>query len=69
MKTKKIVADSMPLALKMVRQQLGENAIIVNTRTIQKGGVFGLFSKQKYEVTAMPWKRKALVQSRNSLWN
>jgi flagellar biosynthesis protein FlhF len=52
MKTKKIVADSMPLALKMVRQQLGENAIIVNTRTIKKGGVFGLFSKQKYEVTA-----------------
>jgi len=52
MKTKKIVADSMPLALKMVRQQLGENAIIVNTRTINKGGVFGFFSKQKFEVTA-----------------
>ncbi|MEH7076589.1 flagellar biosynthesis protein FlhF [Neobacillus drentensis] len=52
MKTKKIVADSMPLALKMVRQQLGENAIIVNTRTINKGGIFGLFSKQKFEVTA-----------------
>ncbi|WP_413300330.1 flagellar biosynthesis protein FlhF [Bacillus sp. 1P10SD] len=52
MKTKKIVADSMPLALKMVRQQLGENAIIVNTRTVKKGGVFGLFAKQKFEVTA-----------------
>ncbi|MEH7307810.1 flagellar biosynthesis protein FlhF [Neobacillus drentensis] len=52
MKTKKIVADSMPLALKMVRQQLGENAIIVNTRTINKGGILGFFSKQKFEVTA-----------------
>ena len=52
MKTKKIVADSMPLALKMVRQQLGENAIIVNTKTIKKGGVLGLFAKQKFEVTA-----------------
>lgn len=52
MKTKKIIADSMPLALKMVRQQLGDNAIIVNTRTIKTGGVFGLFAKQKYEVTA-----------------
>jgi flagellar biosynthesis protein FlhF len=52
MKTKKVVADSMPLALKMVRQQLGEDAIIVNTRSIKTGGVFGFFSKQKFEVTA-----------------
>jgi flagellar biosynthesis protein FlhF len=52
MKTKKIIAETMPLALKMVRQELGENAIIVNTRTIKTGGVFGLFSKQKFEVTA-----------------
>lgn len=52
MKTKKIVADSIPLALKMVRQQLGDNAIIVNTRAIKSGGLFGFFAKQKYEVTA-----------------
>ncbi|MDQ0199542.1 flagellar biosynthesis protein FlhF [Neobacillus ginsengisoli] len=52
MKTKKIIGDTMPHALKMVRQQLGENAIIVNTRAIKTGGVFGLFTKQKYEVTA-----------------
>jgi len=42
----------MPLALKMVRQQLGDNAIIVNTRAIKTGGVFGFFAKQKFEVTA-----------------
>lgn len=42
----------MPLALKKVRQQLGENAIIVNTRAIKTGGIFGFFAKQKYEVTA-----------------
>ncbi|MBO0961074.1 flagellar biosynthesis protein FlhF [Neobacillus sp. MM2021_6] len=52
MKTKKIVADSIPLALKMVRQQLGDNAIIVNTRSIKTGGFFGFFTKQKFEVTA-----------------
>ncbi|PFP30763.1 flagellar biosynthesis protein FlhF [Bacillus sp. AFS073361] len=52
MKTKKIIADSMPQALKMVRQQLGDNAIIVNTKAIKSGGVFGLFTKQKFEVTA-----------------
>lgn len=52
MKTKKIVADTMPLALKKVRQELGDNAIIVNTKAIKTGGVFGLFTKQQYEVTA-----------------
>jgi flagellar biosynthesis protein FlhF len=52
MKTKKIIADTMPQALKMVRQQLGDNAIIVNTRAINTGGLFGFFTKQKYEVTA-----------------
>lgn len=52
MKTKKIVAESMPIALKMVRQQLGEDAIIVNTKVIKTGGLFGFFAQQKYEVTA-----------------
>jgi flagellar biosynthesis protein FlhF len=52
MKTEKIIADTMPLALKMVRQKLGDNAIIVNTRTIKTGGLLGLFAKQKYEITA-----------------
>ena len=52
MKTKKIVADTMPLALKKVRQELGDNAIIVNTKAIKTGGIFGLFAKQKFEVTA-----------------
>ncbi|MFD0824948.1 flagellar biosynthesis protein FlhF [Neobacillus sp. M.A.Huq-85] len=52
MKTKKIVAESMPVALKMVRQQLGEDAIIVNTKVIKTGGLFGFFTKQKFEVTA-----------------
>ncbi|MGG1399051.1 flagellar biosynthesis protein FlhF [Bacillus salipaludis] len=52
MKTKKIVAETMHLALKMVRQQLGEDAIIVNTKVIKTGGFLGIFAKQKYEVTA-----------------
>ncbi|MDR7235729.1 flagellar biosynthesis protein FlhF [Neobacillus drentensis] len=61
MKTKKIVADSMPLALKMVRQQLGDNAIIVNTKAIKTGGVFGLFAKQKFEVTAYSMEKEDVI--------
>lgn len=63
MKTKKIIAESMPLALKMVRQELGDNAIIVNTRAVKTGGVFGLFAKQKYEVTAYSMDREAPAAS------
>lgn len=71
MKTKKIVADSMPLALKMVREELGDNAIIVNTRAVKQGGLFGLFAKQKFEVTAYSVekeikKTKALHQNHYS---
>ena len=57
MKTTKIIAETMPLALKMVRQQLGDNAVIVNTRTIKTGGLFGLFGQQKYEVIAYSVKK------------
>jgi flagellar biosynthesis protein FlhF len=61
MKTKKIIADTMPQALKMVRQQLGDNAIIVNTRAINTGGIFGFFTKQKYEVTAYTMDKEEVV--------
>jgi flagellar biosynthesis protein FlhF len=64
MKTKKIIADTMPLALKMVRQQLGDNAIIVNTRPIKNGGVLGLFRKQKYEVTAYSIETESVLPER-----
>jgi flagellar biosynthesis protein FlhF len=64
MKTKKIIADTMPLALKMVRQQLGDNAIIVNTRSIKTGGVLGLFRKQKYEVTAYSIDTESVLPDR-----
>lgn len=67
MKTKKIIADTMPLALKMVRQQLGENAIIVNTRAVKTGGLFGLFPKQKYEVTAYSMENNQVNKERNLL--
>jgi flagellar biosynthesis protein FlhF len=62
MKTKKIIADTMPQALKMVRQQLGDNAIIVNTRAINTGGLFGFFTKQKYEVTAYTVEKSEELQ-------
>ena len=51
MRIKKYVAESMPEALKQVKADLGANAVILNTRTLRKGGKFGL-GKGQVEVTA-----------------
>ena len=63
MKTKRIIAETMPLALKKVRQELGDNAIIVNTRTVKTGGLLGLFAKQKFEVTAYSVEEEPLKET------
>lgn len=52
MRVKRYVVDSMPEALEKIRQDLGQDAIIINTKPIKTGGWFGLFSKQQIEVIA-----------------
>lgn len=52
MKVKKYLAPSMPEAMKKIRNDLGADAIILNTKEVNKGGIFGLFSKKHLEVTA-----------------
>ena len=50
MRIKKYVADSMPEVLKLVKDDLGAKAVILNTRTIGKTGILG--KKGQVEVTA-----------------
>jgi len=52
MKVKKFVAPSMNEAMKMVRAELGRDAIILHSKVIHTGGLFGLFAKKKIEVLA-----------------
>lgn len=52
MKVKKFVAKDMPEAMKKIRTELGEEAVILNSKRIVTGGFFGLFSKKKIEVIA-----------------
>lgn len=52
MKVKRYVVDSMPDALQKIRAELGKDAVIINTKEIRVGGLFGLFSKKKVEVVA-----------------
>lgn len=48
MKVKKFIAPSMPEAMKMIRAELGKDAVILNSKVVHKGGFFGLFTKKKH---------------------
>lgn len=52
MKVKKYIAKSMPEAMKTIRQELGNDAVILNSREIESGGFLGFFTKKSIEVIA-----------------
>ncbi|MFD2443540.1 flagellar biosynthesis protein FlhF [Bacillus sp. CGMCC 1.16607] len=52
MKVKKYVASSMPEAMKLIRAELGNDAVILNSKMIQTGGFLGFFKKKNIEVIA-----------------
>ncbi|HHY74642.1 MAG TPA: flagellar biosynthesis protein FlhF [Bacillus bacterium] len=52
MKVKKFIAPSMPEAMKMIRSELGNDAVILNSKVVQTGGIFGFFMKKNIEVIA-----------------
>lgn len=52
MKVKKYTASSMPEAMKLVRGELGSDAVILNSRVVQSGGFMGFFKKNNIEVIA-----------------
>lgn len=52
MKLKKFVAKTMPEAMQQVRKELGTDAVILNSKTIETGGFLGLFKKKNIEVVA-----------------
>lgn len=52
MKVKKFKAVSMPEAMKTIRAELGEKAVILQSKTIYTGGFLGFFKKKNIEVVA-----------------
>ena len=52
MKIKKYVAKSMPEALQLVRDELGEAAVIINTRQLRRNSRFNHNDEACVEVTA-----------------
>jgi len=51
-RVKRYVVDDVPQALPMIRSELGQDAVILNTKEIYVGGFLGLFRKKKMEVIA-----------------
>ncbi len=52
MKIKKITAPSMKEALRLVKMELGEDAIILKSRKVKSGGLFSFLAREQIEVTA-----------------
>ncbi|CAH2214005.1 flagellar biosynthesis protein FlhF [Tepidibacter aestuarii] len=52
MQIKKFVADNAQEAIKKVRDELGDDAVIIHTKKIKTKGMFGISSKEKVEVLA-----------------
>ncbi|WP_096269873.1 flagellar biosynthesis protein FlhF [Paucisalibacillus globulus] len=52
MKVKKYTAPTMPEAMKLIRKELGADAVILSSKEIQDGGFLGFFQKRKIEVVA-----------------
>ncbi len=52
MKVKKYEAPTMKEALEAVKKELGQDAVILHTKTIKKNDFFGLWGKEMVEVTA-----------------
>ncbi|WP_158737708.1 flagellar biosynthesis protein FlhF [Alteribacillus sp. YIM 98480] len=52
MKVKKFTAKDMPEAMKKIRTELGEEAVILNSKPVYAGGILGFFKKKSIEVIA-----------------
>lgn len=66
MKVKKYVVASMPQAMKAIRSDLGEEAVILHSKQIRTGGFLGLFTKAKIEVLAAVDSVEKLSVKKNS---
>ncbi|MBM7598577.1 flagellar biosynthesis protein FlhF [Virgibacillus halotolerans] len=52
MKVKKYTGPTMPQVMNEIRKELGPEAVILNSKEIQHGGIFGFLKKKRIEVVA-----------------
>ncbi|SFC07537.1 flagellar biosynthesis protein FlhF [Bacillus sp. OV322] len=64
MKVKKYTASSMSEAMKQIREELGADAVILNSKPLFSGGFLGLFKKRSIEVIAAADPDSSSLQAR-----
>src|SRR5699024_9631236 len=68
MRVKKYVANTMPEAMNLIRKELGSEAVILNSKEVQRNGFFGFFKKKKIEVYAAldkdPLKEEKVIKQK-----
>ncbi len=52
MRLKTYIVNTIAEAIPMIKKELGEDALILNTKKIKTGGFLGIFKKEKLEITA-----------------
>ncbi|MDG0871137.1 flagellar biosynthesis protein FlhF [Paenibacillus thiaminolyticus] len=52
MRVKKYIVETMPEAMSQIRQELGQDAVIISTKEVRTGGFLGMFSRKAIEVVA-----------------
>jgi len=63
MNVRRFIAPDMGQALALVKKSLGEDAVILRTKKVRKGGVLSFLSRELVEVTAASPDRKPVPQS------
>lgn len=63
MRIKKFTADTLKEAKEKMLEELGEDAIILNSRKVDKGGVLGFGASEYYEIVAAIDDKPAKIQS------
>ena len=60
MRIKRYVAEDMGEAMAKIKRDMGNDAVILSTKTIKKGGFLGLFSRKMIEITVASDLNKSL---------
>lgn len=66
MQIRKFIGDNIQDAMDKAKNELGENAIILHTKKVKRGGILGFFKKEKIEVLAALEKEEVQHRPVNS---
>ncbi|MEJ5229897.1 MAG: flagellar biosynthesis protein FlhF [Pseudothermotoga sp.] len=68
MKVKKYTVSDIKEALEQIKRDLGEDAVILSTRSIRKGGFLGIGAKRYLEVTAICEDKNQVKNENNEVY-